>query len=240
VGPGRPPKYLLADGTEVPGVTTILRDTENKDALVAWAVKQALAGKDHNETRETAANIGKATHDSLHAMVGGQDVIACSENVIEVNEAIVKFMPWTELRQPKIALAETPMVSEQYRFGGTPDFIGHVSGAYPSSLGGHTDLDGKLVVIDYKTSNTGPYASWLLQLGAYALLYKETHGVMPAAGCAVHVSARRKAYRETWIHEGRLNYCAEVFLDFHRARRRRIEVDSWLKKEQYGKTTNPG
>lgn len=52
------------------------------------------------------------------------------------------------------------MVSEQYRFGGTPDAIGKV--------------DGELCLIDWKTSNS-VYSDYLIQIAAYKHLWEENH-----------------------------------------------------------------
>ena len=57
-------RYKLENGTIVPGVTTIIGSHLgwNKNALIAWARKEALAGNDPNKVRDHAADIGTCAH----------------------------------------------------------------------------------------------------------------------------------------------------------------------------------
>ena len=54
---------------------------------------------------------------------------------------------------------ELKLVSEQYQFGGTFDAV--------------CEVNGKLVICDWKTSSSGDYQEYLIQLGAYRQLIKE-------------------------------------------------------------------
>jgi len=62
---------------------------------------------------------------------------------------------------------EITLVSEAHRFGGTPDAIGY--------------LDGKLCLLDWKTSNA-VYSDYLIQLAAYKVLWEENRPQYPLEG----------------------------------------------------------
>ena len=53
-------KYYLADGTQVPSVTTIIGGQLgwNKRMLMAWSKREAAAGRDPDKVRDKAADIG--------------------------------------------------------------------------------------------------------------------------------------------------------------------------------------
>ena len=55
--------YKLKDGTRVKGVTTILNNLGwNKNVLVAWARRTALAGDDPDAVLKEAGAIGTLAH----------------------------------------------------------------------------------------------------------------------------------------------------------------------------------
>ena len=57
-------------------------------------------------------------------------------------------------------LTETPMVSEEYAYGGTPDAVGHV--------------DGRMALLDWKTGNA-VYPDAIIQMAAYKMLWAEVY-----------------------------------------------------------------
>src|SRR2546429_6791259 len=66
---GRPKEgYQLADGTKVPGVTTIIGRFKESGALMQWAFQQGRAGKAKlYEDAEKAADIGTYVHELVRA-----------------------------------------------------------------------------------------------------------------------------------------------------------------------------
>lgn len=170
--------YRLADGTRCPSVTTIISRFKDSGALMKWAY---TTGREHGftegrggiaptslyEVSGKAADIGTAAHSMVEASIKGehpemvQDYINLSvDDRIKAKNAFAMYEEWAAQSSLVIIDQEMQLVSETYRFGGTPDAIG--------------EIGGKLCLVDWKTSN-GVYSDYLLQLAAYRQLWNENH-----------------------------------------------------------------
>ena len=161
---GRPKHgYFNSDGVRVPGVTTIIGRFKESGALMHWAFKQGQSGASSlYEKRDEAANAGSLAHDMVFQRLNGDEVVipdGTDKKIAEqAQQAFDAYLTWESMTKLEVIEQEMPLVSDQYNFGGTPDGIGRVN--------------GKLSVIDWKTSN-GVYQDYLLQLAAYNILLKE-------------------------------------------------------------------
>ena len=166
-GAGRPEAYRLKDGTRVPGVTTIISRFKDSGALLHWAFKQGQSGTKHlYEKAEEAADVGTLVHDTIEAKLHGDPLPEIPPDKKErVDSAMRAFESWREGRRLEIIATEVPLVSEDYRYGGTIDAVGR-------------EADGRLVLVDWKSSNA-IYSDHLLQLSAYAELWDESKGLDP-------------------------------------------------------------
>jgi len=170
----RPKAGYSVDGEPVPGTTTI-SGMLNKPALVAWAGKLCAeaawrAGKAGEPlprwndvlygTRDDAASAGTLCHDLAHAYVLGVELPAVPDTDVGRAgwTAFENFVHWIDASALTIEAHERPLVSTQFRYGGTPDALAHMS--------------GKTYLVDYKTSS-GVYAEMLLQMSAYRQLLHE-------------------------------------------------------------------
>ena len=170
--------YRLADGARVPSVTTIISRFKDSGALMKWAY---TTGREHGftegrggiaptslyEVSGKAADIGTAAHSMVEASIKGehpemvQDYINLSvDDRIKAKNAFAMYEEWAAQSSLVIVDQEMQLVSEKYRFGGTPDAIG--------------EIGGKLCLVDWKTSN-GVYSDYLLQLAAYRVLWDENN-----------------------------------------------------------------
>lgn len=177
--------YRLKDGTRIPGTTTIIGRFKDSGALIKWAYKQgreheglAACGKpaprDLYEVTQGAADIGTVAHAMVEASINGADpwaVLSASELPQEArakaHSSFDAYAAWASMSKLEIVHQEIPLVSEVYRFGGTPDAIGRINGA--------------LCLLDWKTSNA-VYSDYLIQLAAYRALWEETHPDEPLTG----------------------------------------------------------
>ena len=153
-------RYRLADGTIVPGVTTIV-GLLNKPHLVAWANKMGLQGIDTTAYTAAAAGAGSCAHEIIQAMVGGPEVDFSKytgEEIEAARNAADKFRAWLVNHDMQTHMIEEQIVSERYRTGGTIDWYG--------------ELDGKMTLVDIKTSGN-VYAEHVIQVAAYAQLLKD-------------------------------------------------------------------
>ena len=134
--------YKLKDGTRVKGVTTILNNLGwNKNILVAWARRTALAGDDPDAVLKEAGAIGTLAHYLCECDIKGEkaDMTDYSAEQIEKAEnAFLGYLEWKKMTKPKYEAIELKMVSEKYKVGGTADFIARINGS--------------LVLGDFKTS----------------------------------------------------------------------------------------
>lgn len=158
--------YRLKDGTKVPGTTTIISRFKESGGLIHWAWSLGMEGKDYRKVRDDAANIGTLVHDRVEAFVKNIEWTP-PENVSEddlkkIESGFNAYKSWQE--QSKIEVIETEMqlVSEEFRFGGTPDAIGRFGDSF--------------VLLDWKASNA-VYGDYLIQLAAYGHLLREVQNM---------------------------------------------------------------
>ena len=156
--------YFTADGTRVPSVTTITGRFKEAGGLVHWAWALGKEGKDYREIRDAAANAGTLAHEMIDAHIHGvgSEISGDEETVSKAKSAFNAYMNWQQNSQFKIEWTERQLVSERYKFGGTPDAFG--------------TINNQPVLIDWKTSNA-VHSDYLLQLAAYAELIRENYGI---------------------------------------------------------------
>lgn len=166
----RPPAYRLKDGTVVPGTTTIIGRYRESGALLFWAWKQGKEGKDFRETKDKAAESGTLAHAAVEAKVRGLPFEwpekSDADVVRRAKKALENFEEWASQTKLQITHSEVPLISERYKYGGTLDCM---------------LISGKRSLGDYKTSN-GVYPDYLIQLGAYGILWEENFPDMPIEG----------------------------------------------------------
>lgn len=210
--------YRLADGTRVPGTTTIIGRFKDSGALIRWAWQQGKDGLDLYETRDTAANIGTAAHSMVEASIRGKDPEAAlvetglpDEHRDRARGAFHAYQTWASMSRLEIVDQEMMLVSERHKFGGTPDAIGLVN--------------GELCLVDWKTSN-GVYSDFLLQLAAYRILWEERHPDRPLVG-GFHLCKFSKDYGDFAHHYfSELDDAARMFLHLRAA----YDYDKVLRK----------
>lgn len=178
--------YRTRDGKRVPSVTTILSRFKDSGALMKWAYS---TGREHGrmeamgedapnslyDVSGKAADIGTAAHEMVeHYINKSEDPLFCeaykslpSELKPKAENAFGMYLKWAEQSRLEVIEQEIGLVSEAYRFGGTPDAIGKIG--------------DELCLVDWKTSN-GVYSDYLLQLAAYRLLWEESNPDRPLTG----------------------------------------------------------
>lgn len=160
--------YRLADGTRVPGVTTISGKLKSADALMAWAWKEGKEGRDYKATRDRAADAGSLAHAAVEAWIRGKPYEMTGDPAVvrRGQTAFDSFLRWAEQTKLVIVEPEISLVSERYRFGGTMDAL---------------LLDDQRAISDWKSS-AGTYADMLIQVAAYGKLWDEHHPDDPITG----------------------------------------------------------
>lgn len=153
-------RYYSNQGDGLPGVTTVL-GVLAKPALILWANRLGLQGIDSSKFRDKMADVGTITHKMILAYLT-KDLLDLTEysqqDISTAENCMLSFLEWEKSHKLAPIILETPMSSDVYGYGGTPDFIGLVN--------------GRLEIIDFKTGK-GIFAESLYQLAAYRQLAKE-------------------------------------------------------------------
>ena len=152
--------YRLADGTRVPGVTTILY-TINKPALPAWANKLGRQGINSTEFLDHVADAGTLSHALIEAQLTGSaaDTSGYDDDQVRMAQnALASFRAWAGDKVLETRHMELALVSEAHRYGGTLDWYGLLAGV-PT-------------LIDFKTSSA-IYDDHCYQLSGYFQLLVE-------------------------------------------------------------------
>lgn len=164
--------YRLSNGKRVPGTTTIIGRFKESGALIYWAYKRGLEGVPLYEERDKAAELGTVVHEMAEEHIKGNEpsipAYLEGDDRHAVESAYSAYREWFDNTHLTVVSQEMALVSEEHRFGGTPDAIA---------------VDGKdrLVLIDFKTSN-GIYSDYLYQLAAYRILWNENNPDRPLTG----------------------------------------------------------
>lgn len=215
--------YALVSGEPVPGTTTILGRFDDKSALMFWAFEKGktvgLAGE-HNARlydKKEEADIGSHVHAMVLEDLHGRPLPAfpqefTDEMVVMAQAAFHNYK--RELRRSKAFFmpVETQLVSEKYRYGGTPDAVVQFEDV----------VDGA----DWKTSKS-VFLSHLLQGSAYRQLWNENHPTTPMVGFRIYRFAKESgAFAEHYYGPETLDLAFKQFVLFREA----WDYDKRLKK----------
>jgi len=170
-----------------PGVTGFL-SVINKPALVPWAKKEALSsvesallkrldGKDitkiilnkpwietvikeakkrPDQIKNQAADLGTQAHAFIDLIIHGKE----PDSVPEAIEGPVQsFRDWWMKSGIELVAGDTKVASIEHGYGGSLDALGR--------------RNGKLIILDWKTSS-GIWTEYALQVAAYAQAFRET------------------------------------------------------------------
>lgn len=159
-GSGRPDEYRTSNGERVPSVTTILGRFKDSAGLLRWANTEGLEGRKLYADK-AAVEVGSLVHHMVEASLHGVDPPSIPDDYSErVSSAFGAWQRWWRVNVFEILATEIPIVSEEWRFGGTIDLV-------------LRDSDGRVCLGDIKTSNA-VYGDYLLQLAAYGNLWNES------------------------------------------------------------------
>jgi genome maintenance exonuclease 1 len=151
--------YKLPDGTKLPSVTTVL-GAQKKEAIMAW--RKRVGEAEANRVSKVATGRGTNVHTLCERYLNNDDL----GNIMpDAKEMFVSLKPLLN-RINNIHYQEQALWSTQLEMAGRVDCIG--------------EFDGKLSVIDFKTSKKIKSAvhieDYFWQTAAYALMYEELIG----------------------------------------------------------------
>lgn len=157
-------KYKDSAGFPVARCTSIIGDNLgwNKNILMAWARKVAMAGQDPNIVKNVAASIGTLTHDMIEAHIYGTQLSQKKLSSYDFDSLALACRGKDQYKLWEKSMGVEYLESEfsiqgidtnlYYKFGGTADAI--------------ATINGKTTLIDFKTSK-GVYNDHIIQVAAY-------------------------------------------------------------------------
>lgn len=196
------------EGKKYPSVTTIL-SLLNKPALVPWAAKMTAAAfkdavannidalsielldeieieskKIYRKKSEEAMNIGTRVHEIIEQWINSDGKLTPDE-VIDpyAKKGLEAFLLWGEAHDIEIVNNEV-QVTDNKLFAGRYDLLAYV--------------DGKLTIVDFKTS-TGIWFEYWLQLGGYAIASDEPVEQIAVLRIDKETGELEYQAREVWI-----------------------------------------
>jgi hypothetical protein len=192
--------YVLADGTAVPSVTTVIGRFKESGGLIHWAWKLGVEGRDYRDVRDSAANSGTIAHAMVESSIRGVEFVPPTDIDDDVltraAQAFANYLLWARQSRLEAIDTERRLVSEKHRFGGTLDAM---------------LISGKLSLGDWKTSDS-VYQDYLIQLAAYGLLWAENYPDRPIEGGYHLLRFAKDAPDFVHYHFGDLKDAATAFL----------------------------
>lgn len=151
--------YTLLDGTKVPSITTVL-SVMKKDAIMEW--RRRVGEETANKISRQATGRGTNVHTLCERYLNNEKL---GDIMPDAKEMFLSIKPLLN-RIDNIHYQEQALWSKQLKVAGRVDCI--------------AEFDGKLSVIDFKTSRKPKTRDKILdyfwQTTAYALMYEELVG----------------------------------------------------------------
>lgn len=194
------------NGVIVPRVTKILSRCIHSDSLMYWANSLGFKRQSYKKTLDTAANIGHHTHENIDSFLSDETHEAIESSMpYQSYNAYQSFLKWyytiISIAVVRVIFHEKTLTCKY--FGGTLD------GLY--------EINGKIYLVDYKTSNHITF-NYCLQLAAYRYMLRTELGI-EIDGCIILQLAKETvSYNEFVLnfsnpeHLKFMNDCEMAFL----------------------------
>ena len=151
--------YVTPEGNKYPSITTVLSGRA-KEGINAW--RERVGETAANRIMRAASSRGTAVHELAENYLNNDEL---------VNQEVLPLFMFTQLKSEldninNIVMQEGGLYSDNWGIAGRVDCI--------------ADYDGKLTVIDFKTSTKVKKEEWIenyfIQCTAYCEMYEERYG----------------------------------------------------------------
>lgn len=227
---------LLSEGTyyygdyPVPRVTEILSSMLHEEYLMKWANNIGLyQRKRYTDERDRAAFIGTNAHNNIEYYVQNKVFKECSQetskdtNILKsINNAVQSFIVWYN---DVFSSNEVEVIGIEQKlscpwFGGTYDML--------------LKINGKIYLIDFKTSNHVSYKYWM-QIAAYKYMLS-CNGINLDGAVILQLDKKDIFYSEYVLnfdnqeHNDFINLCTNGFLSLVYAYNNRVLIEKQYKE----------
>lgn len=152
-------KYIDPDGNEYPSITTVL-GASGKESLQKW--KDRVGEEAANAIGFRASNRGEAVHELIEKYLDNEALPKVMPHIMQSLNSLKPFLH----RIGTIYAQECPLYSKHLGVAGRVDCV--------------AEFDGKLSIIDFKTSLKPKKKEWIskyfMQETAYAIMWEERTG----------------------------------------------------------------
>ena len=200
--------YELTNGRCVPRVTQIIHSCIHNEGLMRWANYIGYKRQSYTKTLEAAANVGIYCHQYINEYIEQSkipNIYASMDAPLESFNAYLSFAKWfNDIKN----LATVKPLRNEYSllckyFGGTLD------GLY--------DINGKMYLVDYKTSNHVTF-NYCLQVAAYDFMLEYLEDIHTDGYIILQLSKVNPSFNEYSLHKYDpthkefMTYCRTAFL----------------------------
>ena len=184
--------YRTPSGNLYPSVTTLM-SYKSKESIMAW--RESVGETEANRISNQAATRGTKIHNLC-------EKVLLNEEIDTSNLSLLDKQMWNQFRPHldsinNIHAIEDPLFSNHLRLAGRVDCI--------------AEWNGKLSVIDFKTSRKEKRKEWIesyfMQCTAYAIMFEEMTGI-PVPQIVVAISV--EGYEPQIYVEKRDNYAKQL------------------------------
>ena len=155
--------YLTPSGKKYPSITTVL-GAKGKEAIIEW--RKRVGEEEANRITRHACSRGTALHLLAEKYLNNEEEIFKEDEMPHVIQSFKTVQKVLDEHIGKVILQECPLYSDHLGIAGRVDLI--------------AEFDGKLSVIDFKTSSRRKseeeIENYFMQEAAYAIMYEERTG----------------------------------------------------------------
>ena len=195
------------EGKLVPRVTNILTAMLHEESLMGWANYMGLQNIKHTKVRDESADIGTKVHAAIqqYLCTGKKETFYGEVNANKKINGFVSFLKWWNIissnNDVHVLMIEKTLICKY--FGGTLDML--------------IEINGRIYLVDFKTSNKFQY-KYHLQLAAYRRLLYSEYSIIVDGVIILKLSKEEAAFQEQLInlsnynHLMYMNQCDQCFL----------------------------
>ena len=184
-------KYRTPEGIDLPSITTVL-SILSRDSIAKWRKK--VGNEEANRISHRASTRGTAVHEICEKYVNN-DPNFKQGYTPDIIASFLDLKPILDERLTKVYAQEAPLYSNHLGCAGRVDCVGV--------------FDGKISIIDYKTSMKPKKKEWVknyfMQEAGYAVMWEERTG-MPITQLVTIISVDGSEpqvfieHRDNWIN----------------------------------------
>lgn len=183
-------RYRTPEGIDLPSITTVL-SILSRDSIMKW--RRRVGAEEANRISHRASTRGTAVHAIIEKYINNEENFKDGYTP-DIVGSFLDLKPILDGRIGRVYAQEAPLYSNHLGVAGRVDCV--------------ADFDGKLSIIDFKTSMKPKRKDWItnyfMQESAYAIMWEERTG-RPITQLVTIISVDNHEpqifveHRDTWV-----------------------------------------